>query len=245
MLDVRRMRVLREVALRGSIAAAAEALSFTPSAVSQQVAKLEREAGVPLVHRGPRSIRLTEAGHALVAHTEAILERLAEAEAELRGLAGQEPVLRVGSITTAAVSLIPEALARFARLRPETEVTVLEADTLLSLVRLKSGELDLAVVFEYDYVPLPADERLEREVLVEEEMRAVLPAGHPAARPRRRDVDQEHAALLLSSFHRARLPGGGLRAAHRLRVRRLHGDAEPRRVGRRGGDGARHGLDEA
>jgi DNA-binding transcriptional LysR family regulator len=184
MLDVRRMRVLREVALRGSIAGAAEALSFTPSAVSQQVAKLEREAGVPLVHRGPRSIRLTEAGHALVAHAEAILERLGEAEAELRELAGREPVLRVGSITTAAVSLLPDALARFAGLRPETQVTVVEADSLVSLARLRGRELDLAVVFEYDHVPLPADERLEREVLVEEEMRAVLPADHPAARQR-------------------------------------------------------------
>jgi DNA-binding transcriptional LysR family regulator len=184
MLDVRRMRVLREVALRGSIAGAAEALSFTPSAVSQQVAKLEREAGVPLVHRGPRSIRLTQAGQALVAHAEAILERLAAAEAELRELAGQEPVLRVGSITTAAVSLLPDALARFTGLRPETQVTVVEADSLVSLARLRARDLDLALVFEYDHVPLPADERLELEVLVVEEMRAVLPADHPVARQR-------------------------------------------------------------
>jgi DNA-binding transcriptional LysR family regulator len=184
MLDVRRMRVLREVALRGSLAGAAEALSFTPSAVSQQVAKLEREAGVALVQRGPRSIRLTAAGKALVAHAEAILERLAEAEAELRELAGEEPVFRLGSITTAAVSLLPDALAQFKGLRPQTEVTVVEADPLLSLARLRARELDLAVVFEYDYVPLPADDRLVHDVLVEEELRAVLPAGHPAARQR-------------------------------------------------------------
>lgn len=184
MLDVRRMRVLREVALRGSIAAAAEALSFTPSAVSQQVAKLEREAGIALVERGPRSIRLTAAGSALVVHAEAILERLAEAEAELQALAGDEPVLRVGSITTAAVSILPDALAHLARLRPDTQVTVVEADPLLSLARLRARELDLAVVFEYDHVPLPADERLELEVLVEEEMRVVVPARHPVARQR-------------------------------------------------------------
>lgn len=184
MLDVRRMRVLREVALRGSIAGAAEALSFTPSAVSQQVAKLEREAGVPLVHRGPRSIRLTDAGRALVGHAEAILERLAEAEAELRSFAGKEPVLRIGSITSAAANVLPTALARLASLRPETQVTVVEADPLVSLARLRARELDLAVVFEYDYVPLPADERLELEVLVEEELCALLPAAHPAARQR-------------------------------------------------------------
>jgi DNA-binding transcriptional LysR family regulator len=184
MLDVRRMRVLREVALRGSIAGAAEALSFTPSAVSQQVAKLEREAGIALVERGPRSVKLTAAGRALVVHAEAILERLAEAEAELQALAGEEPVLRVGSITTAAVSILPDALAHLGRLRPETQVTVAEADPLLSLARLRARELDLAVVFEYDHVPLPADERIELEVLVEEEMRVVLPAGHTVARQR-------------------------------------------------------------
>jgi DNA-binding transcriptional LysR family regulator len=184
MLDVRRMRVLREVALRGSIAGAAEALSFTPSAVSQQVAKLEREAGIALVERGPRSVKLTAAGRALVVHAEAILERLAEAEAELQAFAGEEPVLRVGSITTAAVSILPDALAHLGRLRPETQVTVAEADPLLSLARLRARELDLAVVFEYDHVPLPADERIELEVLVEEEMRVVLPAGHTVARQR-------------------------------------------------------------
>jgi DNA-binding transcriptional LysR family regulator len=184
MLDVRRMRVLREVALRGSIAAAAEALSFTPSAVSQQVAKLEREAGVALVERGPRSIRLTEAGRALVEHAEVILERLAAAEAELHELAGAEPTFRLGSITTAAASVLPEALARFASLRPETQVTVVEADPLISLARLRSRELDAAVVFEYDHVPLPADDRVELDVLVEEELRAVLPSEHPAARQR-------------------------------------------------------------
>jgi DNA-binding transcriptional LysR family regulator len=184
MLDVRRMRVLREVALRGSIAGAAEALSFTPSAVSQQVAKLEREAGIALVERGPRSVKLTAAGRALVVHAEAILERLAEAEAELQALAGEERVLRVGSITTAAVSILPDALAHLGRLRPETQVTVAEADPLLSLARLRARELDLAVVFEYDHVPLPADERIELEVLVEEEMRVVLPAGHTVARQR-------------------------------------------------------------
>ena len=184
MLDVRRLRVLCEVARRGSIVSAAESLSFTPSAVSQQLAKLEREAGVALLDRGPRSIRLTEAGWALVGHAEAILERLAEAESELRHLAGEEPTLRVGSITTAAVSILPEALRRLAALRPGTEVNVIEADPLVSLARMRARELDLAVVFEYDFVPLPVDERVELEVLVEEEMRVVLPVDHPAARQR-------------------------------------------------------------
>ena len=181
MLDVRRLRVLREVALRGSIAGAAESLRFTPSAVSQQVAKLEREAGVPLVERGPRSVSLTPAGWRLVDHAEAILDRLARAELEVRSLAGEPPALRLGAITTAAVGIVPDALVRFGAVRPEVEVTVVEADPLASLARLPTRELDLAVVFEYDYVPLPSDPRLASEVLLEEPLRVVLPTSHPFA----------------------------------------------------------------
>jgi len=184
MLDVRRLRVLREVALRGSIAGAAEALRFTPSAVSQQVAKLEREVGVPLVERGPRSISLTPAGWRLVDHAEAILDRLARAELELRSLAGEPPALRLGAITTAAVSIVPDALVRFGAARPDVEVTVTEADPLASLAGLPTRELDLAIVFEYDYVPLPSDARVVFEVLLEEPLRLVLPASHPLAKRR-------------------------------------------------------------
>ena len=184
MLDVRRLRVLREVALRGSIAGAAQSLSYSPSAVSQQMAKLEREAGLALLRRGPRSVELTEAGKRLAEHAEAILERLDEAESDLRRLAGEEAPLRLGSITTAAATILPAALASFADRRPETPVSVLEADPLVSLSRLRTRELDLAVVFEYDYVPLPTDDRLELELLLEEPMRVLLPAGHPVARQR-------------------------------------------------------------
>ena len=184
MLDVKRLRVLREVALRGSIAGAAESLRFTPSAVSQQVAKLEREAGVALVERGPRSVTLTPAGWRLVEHAEAILERLAAAETDLRDLAGSPPVLRVGANTTAAVTIVPGALTRFAASRPDVEVEVAESDPLISLARLCARELDLAIVFEYDHVPLPDDPRLALETLLEEPMRIVLPAGHPVARQR-------------------------------------------------------------
>ena len=92
MLDVRRMKVLREVAARGSFSAAAEALSFTQSAISQQVAALERETGTKLVERGARGIRLTQAGEVLVKHTDAVLCRLSSAEEELQALAGlREP----------------------------------------------------------------------------------------------------------------------------------------------------------
>jgi DNA-binding transcriptional LysR family regulator len=184
MLDVRRLRVLREVAVRGSIAAAAEALSFTPSAVSQQLKKLESETGLQLLRRTASSVTLTEAGKALVEHTEGILDSLAEAEADLDRLAGMEEPIRLGSITTAAVTIVPEALKRYASLRPGAEVRVVEADPLASLAQLRARELDLAIVFEYDHVPLPLDDRLEVVTLLEEPIGAVLPAGHPAARRR-------------------------------------------------------------
>jgi DNA-binding transcriptional LysR family regulator len=148
------------------------------------VAKLEREAGVPLVERGPRSISLTPAGWRLVDHAEAILDRLARAELELRSLAGEPPALRLGAITTAAVGIVPDALVRFGAARPDVEVTVTESDPGASLARLPTRELDLAIVFEYDYVPLPSDPRVVFEVLLEEPLRVVLPASHPLAKRR-------------------------------------------------------------
>src|SRR3954469_6878226 len=108
MLDVRRMRVLREVAMRGSFSAAAEALSFTQSAVSQQIAALEREAGTTLVQRSARGVRLTEAGEAVARHAEAIMARLAEAEAELEAIAGlRGGRLRMASFESAGSTLMP------------------------------------------------------------------------------------------------------------------------------------------
>src|SRR3954471_24843878 len=115
MLDVRRMRVLREDAPRAAFSAAAEALSFSQSAVSQQVAVLEREAGAVLVERSARGVRLTEAGEAVVRHAEAILARLAEAEAELEAIAGlRGGRLRLAAFESSAATLMPVAIARFA-----------------------------------------------------------------------------------------------------------------------------------
>src|SRR5436305_57217 len=119
MLDVRRLRTLREVAVQGSISAAARSLRFTPSAVSQQLARLEREAGVPLLERGPSSVRLTEAGRVLVEHTETILARLHAAETEMRAAAGRDGgELRVAAFPTAAATIVPPALTAFAAREP-------------------------------------------------------------------------------------------------------------------------------
>src|ERR671925_2093414 len=185
MLDVRRMRVLREVAERGSIAAAAQALSFTPSAVSQQIATLERETGVALVERGPRSIRLTEAGRALVAHTDGILASLEAAEAEIQAIAGlRGGILRLASFPTAYATLMPPTLVEFRRGHPAVELTLTEADPRPALARVKSGELDLPLGYEYDYVPLGHDDSLIEVDLFDDPIRVLVPRAHPASRRR-------------------------------------------------------------
>src|SRR5919197_4920742 len=108
MLDVRRLKVLREVAARGSFSAAADSLSFTQSAVSQHVAALERETGSTLVERGPRGCRLTDAGRALVSHADAILARIEAAEEELAAIAGlRGGRLRLASFQSAGAPLPP------------------------------------------------------------------------------------------------------------------------------------------
>src|SRR3954463_5543295 len=123
MLDVRRMRVLREVAARGSFSAAADALAYTQSAVSQQIAALEREACTRLVERNARGVRLTDAGRALVEHADAILARLADAEAELEaiaGLRGGRP--RLAAFASAGATVMPKAIAAFRAEHPGVEV---------------------------------------------------------------------------------------------------------------------------
>jgi DNA-binding transcriptional LysR family regulator len=190
MLDVRRMRVLKSVAEEGSIAAAAQTLSFTPSAISQQIATLEREAGVSLVERGPRSIRLTDAGRALVEHTEGILASLEAAEAEIQAIAGvRGGMLRLASFPTAYATIMPAAIAEFRSRHPAVELTLTEADPLMSLARVKSGELDLALLYEYDYVPLPEEDALERDILTDDPIRILLPRGHRETRRRAVSLD--------------------------------------------------------
>jgi len=184
MLDVRRMRVLREVAVRGSFSAAAESLSFTQSAVSQQIAALEREAGAVLVQRNARGVRLTEAGEALVRHTEAIMARLAEAEAELEAIAGlRGGRLRMAAFESAGATLMPLAIAAFRELHPAVELSMSMSEPEDCVPLLRTGELDLAVVFES--AVSHADDGIHRVHLVEDPMYLVLPRDHPLANRRR------------------------------------------------------------
>jgi len=184
MLDVRRMRVLREVAVRGSFSAAAEALSFTQSAVSQQIAALEREAGTTLVQRNARGVRLTEAGEAVVRHAEAIMARLAEAESELEAIAGlRGGRLRMAAFESAGSSLMPLAIAAFRAEHPAVELTMSLSEPEDCVPLLRSGDLDLAIVFES--AVNHADDGIQRVHLLEDPMYLVLPRDHPLANKRR------------------------------------------------------------
>ena len=230
MLDVRRMRVLREVAQRGSFSAAAEALSFTQSAVSQQIAALEREAGTTLVERSVRGIRLTDAGRALVRHTEAILGRLAEAEAELEAIAGlRGGRLRMASFESAGATLMPLAIATFRGRHPAVELSLSLAEPMDSLPQAQERRAGDRAHLRPQRRRGPG-RRLDRARAPDR--RPALPRARPrpparqqaqpaARRPRGRRLDRGHAQLRLRGDDAARLRARGLRAADRVRVRRL------------------------
>jgi DNA-binding transcriptional LysR family regulator len=177
MLDVRRLRTLREVALHGTIRAASESLSFTPSAVSQQLSALERELGYELLERRGRSVRLTAAGEVLVERAETILAELADAESEAKAVAGaSEPPVRIASFASAAATIVADAVRD-----DGLDAHILETDPRIGLARLRGGEVDVAILWEYDFVPLRVSGRIELVPLFDDPIHVVLPRSHPAA----------------------------------------------------------------
>lgn len=186
MLDVRRLRVLSEVAARGSFSAAADALTLTQSAVSQHITALEREVGLPLIERGTRPVELTEAGYALTRHATGIFARLNGAEQELGEIAGRRlGRLRFGTFPTALATLVPPAFAAFRRDHPEVTLTVVDDHLQRLIPRLEAGELDLALIYDHEAIPDISARDLERIPLLDDVFQAVLPAGHRLARRRR------------------------------------------------------------
>src|ERR671914_1817101 len=150
MFDVKQLRVLKAVAEHGSFSAAAEALSYTQPAISQQIAALERSAGATLVDRTSRGVRLTDAGRALVDHADVVLARLAAAEAELEAIAGvRGGRVRIASFSTAGASLVPPALALFEQRHPEVDLHFVEEDPEEAIQMMRAGDLEVAVVFEF------------------------------------------------------------------------------------------------
>jgi DNA-binding transcriptional LysR family regulator len=180
MLDVRRLKVLREVAARGSFSAAAESLSYTQSAVSQQIAALERECAAKLLERGPRGVRLTDAGRALVQHADAILARIDDAEEELAAIAGlRGGRLRIATFQSAGATLVPRAVGEFHRRHPGVELTV-KQEELEAVEMLVAGEVDLALVMDFESLPHPAAD-LDLTKLLDDPYDVVLPQGHALA----------------------------------------------------------------
>jgi molybdate transport repressor ModE-like protein len=182
MLDVRRLRILREVAEHGSFSAAADALHLTQSAVSQQIAVLEKETGAKLLDRNHGRVRLTDPGATLVSHAEAVIARLDEAERELADIAGlRGGRLRMVSFPTAGATLVAKAVPAFSEKYPEVELKLGEAEPEESVPLLRAGDYDLALVYDFDSVPLGEERDAERHLLLEERMQVALPVDHRLA----------------------------------------------------------------
>jgi DNA-binding transcriptional LysR family regulator len=184
MLDVKRLRVLREVAAKGSFSAAAEALAYTQSAVSQQIATLEKETGTTLLERNAKGVRLTDAGRVLVEHADAILCRLAAAETELEAMAGlRAGRVRLVSFPSAGATIVPRAVAEFRSRHPAVEILVDQAEPDDGLAKLRAGECDVALTIDV-FRPSKA-EGIDFVHLLDDPMYVALPKDHPLASRRR------------------------------------------------------------
>src|SRR3954452_15643461 len=183
MLDLRRLRLMRELNERGTIAAVADALQFTPSAVSQQLAILERETGVPLLERAGRGVRLTDPARMLVGHADALLERAALAEADLAAAAGTVTGrARIAAFQSVFLRLAVPAMEALARDAPGLRLELIEAEPEQALPALALGALDLVLGDEWQHGPRRLAAGLERHDLFEDPVSLALPARHPAAR---------------------------------------------------------------
>ncbi len=179
MLSLGRLRVLRAVARSGSLAAAADDLSYSPSAVSQQIAALEREAGTALVERRARGVILTEAGRTLVEHADVLLAQAEAAEAALADLADlRRGHLRIGSFATAAANVLPRAIDVFRARHPAVRLSVSQASPQESVAGLALGRLDLALTVDLEAAPSEGVEILH---LFDDPVRLALHREHPLA----------------------------------------------------------------
>jgi DNA-binding transcriptional LysR family regulator len=182
MLHVGRLRVLAEVVRRGSFSAAAEALSYTQSAVSQAVARLEAETGATLIVRDRAGVRPTAAGASLIEHAEGIFARIEAAESELAAVLGvRAGRLRMASFPSAGATLMPLAIARFRERHPDVALTLAEGEPEEIAPRLRAGEFDLALLFEFPSATERHGARLRTQVLLEDPMLVALPAEHALA----------------------------------------------------------------
>lgn len=222
-MDLRRLRMLREVHVRGTVHAAARALGYTPSAVSQQLAVLEREAGTPLLERVGRSVRLTEAGAVAVAHADGLLERLEAAGAEVSAVAAGRPTgrVRVAAFQSAFLRVVAPTVRALAASHPGIRVEATEAEVEQAVPDLRLHRLDVLVGDEYEGEPRPVHPELRRDAVLRERINVVLPADHPEASSSRVQLSR-----LADLAWAACQPGTGHHAMH-LRACRGLGGFEP------------------
>jgi DNA-binding transcriptional LysR family regulator len=181
-MDPRRILTFREVARQGSFSRAAEALALTQPAVSQQVSALERQLGVRLLDRGPGGPTPTEAGTLLLAHADAVADRLAQAGEQISELvAAERETLRVGAFPSALASVIPAAIMRLREHRPDVQVEATEASGEQLGEMVAAGTLHVAMCFQDATLPPRRPEGTERHELGRETMLAVLRPDHPLA----------------------------------------------------------------
>jgi DNA-binding transcriptional LysR family regulator len=226
MLDLRRLRIFHAVATRRSFAAAATALSYTQSSVSEAVLTLERELGVTLLDRSTRPTRLTPAGEVVLTHAETLLGRLAAIEEDVAALSsGESGRLRLAGFHTAWSTFLPAAIAAFSRARPGVTLELEQLDPLAAIRQLRAGELDLAVIYSFDEAD-PAEDpegRLISTMLSIDRYALALPArGRLARRRPLRIADLAEARWCTPPPH-----GAALTEQVRLMCRE-HGGFEPR-----------------
>jgi molybdate transport repressor ModE-like protein len=180
MIDARRLRVLREVAQQGTLAAAADALHLTPSAVSQQLAALEREVGQPVIERNGRGVRLTGAAEVLVEHANVVLAQLEAAEADVAAYAeGIVGTVRVAGFATGLGELVAPAVVALRASHPRLALIAEELEAPECFLALARGDVDIALSMASRQAP--EDPRFTRRPLLTDTLDAVLPADHPLA----------------------------------------------------------------
>ncbi|MFI2367994.1 LysR family transcriptional regulator [Streptomyces sp. NPDC018833] len=178
MFDLHRLRLLRELKHRGTLAAVASALSYSPSTISQQLALLESEAGVPLLEPVGRRVRLTPQAEILVAHTEVLLERLEQAEADIAtSLTDLVGTMRIASFQTAALVLVPTALTLLRNAHPLLRVHVTQMERESAVPALLARDFDLVIDVEYPGDPSPRPAELEQEDLCEDSLHLARPGN--------------------------------------------------------------------
>ncbi|MET9090052.1 LysR family transcriptional regulator [Streptomyces sp. NPDC004237] len=210
MFDLHRLRLLRELKHRGTLAAVAAALSYAPSSVSQQLSQLEAEVGVPLLEPVGRRVRLTAQAEILVAHTEAVLERLERAEADIAAsLTDLTGTVRIASFQTAALALVPTALGLLRDQHPRLRVHITHMEPQKALPALQARDFDLVLAEEYPGNPNPRPAGLEQENLLDDPLHLALPPSVDAP-----DTDGPTAALRSLADHPWVMEPEGTAARH-------------------------------